>query len=387
MNIPFNRPYLAGNELHYIQEALESGHLSGGGHFTLKCQSWIEQAVGCKKALLTPSCTAALEMAAILLNIEPGDEVIVPSYTFSSTALAFVMRGAIPVFIDIRADTLNIDEQKIKSRITSKTKAIIAVHYAGVACEMNAIMNIARDHNLYVVEDAAQCLLSYYKGKPLGSFGHLAALSFHATKNIVAGEGGALCINDAKFLDRAEIIRDKGTDRKRFLSGEIDKYSWHDLGSSYLMNEITAAFLFAQLERASDITSQRLELWEAYYKALTPLASQQLLNLAAIPNDCQHNAHLFYVILPSSEKRTEVMQFCRNKGIKTATHYVPLHDSVAGKRYGRTLDNLEITAWVNQGLLRLPLWQDLENDQASIIKILIDAIHTANHHKSRTVLA
>lgn len=260
MNIPFNRSHIVGKELHYIKEVLDSGHLSGGGHFTIQCQNWIEKTLECKKVLLTPSCTAALEMAAILLDIKPGDEVIMPSYTFSSTALAFVLRGAIPVFIDIRADTLNMDEHKIKPAITRKTKAIVVVHYAGVACEMELILKIAAEYGLFIVEDAAQCLLSSYKGKPLGSFGHLSALSFHATKNIISGEGGALCINDETFIDRAEIIREKGTDRKRFLSGQVDKYSWHDIGSSYLMNEITAAFLYAQLEEARDYDAKTYSL-------------------------------------------------------------------------------------------------------------------------------
>ena len=296
MKIPFNKPFVTGTELRSIEEALSSLHLSGDGTFTKKCHQWLEKTTGTKKALLTHSCTAALEMAAILADIQPGDEVIMPSYTFVSTANAFVLRGGIPVFVDIRPDTLNIDENLIEAAITNKTKAIVPVHYAGVACEMDTIMRIAEKHNLLVIEDAAQGVMGFYKGKALGTIGHLGAYSFHETKNIISGEGGALLINDPRFIERAEIIREKGTNRSQFFRGEIDKYTWVDIGSSFLPSEIIAAFLWSQLESSQNITNQRLETWEQYHKGFKELEVSKKIRRPIIPGDCSHNAHMYYIL-------------------------------------------------------------------------------------------
>jgi dTDP-4-amino-4,6-dideoxygalactose transaminase len=367
MNIPFNVPYLTGNEAKYIDEAMRYKHLSGDGIFTKRCEAWLEATVACKRALLVPSCTAALEMAAILSDIQPGDEVILPSYTFVSTANAFVLRGAIPIFVDVRADTMNIDEQKIAAAITVKTKAIVVVHYAGVACEMDTIMQIAAAHKLLVIEDAAQALMASYKQRPLGSIGHLSTFSFHATKNINCGEGGALCINDDRFITRAEIIREKGTNRKQFFEGQVDKYTWVDIGSSYLLNEISAACLYAQFEQAEKITQQRLAVWERYYAELSVLDTN-IIRSASIPLECQHNAHLYFFILASHELKIKVMEFCKQNSIGTATHYIPLHQTAAGRKFGRVSENLSVTDSLSVRLLRLPLWPGVELHQDKIIE-------------------
>jgi dTDP-4-amino-4,6-dideoxygalactose transaminase len=360
MTIPFNRPYLAGRELDYIARAHANGQLSGDGEFTRQCHAWLEQRIGTRKALLTHSCTAALEMAAILLDLKPGDEVIMPSFTFVSTANAFVLRGAVPVFVDIRPDTLNIDETLIEQAITSRTRAICVVHYAGVACEMDAIMAIAERHRLKVVEDAAQGILSTYKGRPLGSIGDLAALSFHETKNVISGEGGALLVNDPALIERAEIIREKGTNRSRFFRGQVDKYTWVDIGSSYLPSELVAAFLAAQLEAADDITDRRLAIWGRYHAWTEPLESSGLLRRPVVPSHCTHNAHMYFLLLQDLEAREYFIDAMKAAGISTVFHYIPLHSSPAGLRYGRAPGALPCTDSASERLVRMPLWIGLE---------------------------
>ena len=352
---------MTGKELYYIAEAHFNGRLAGDGPFTKHCHGWLEHRTHCIKALLTHSCTAALEIAALLLDIEDGDEVIMPSYTFVSTANAFVLRGAIPVFVDIRADTLNIDETKIEAAITSRTKAIVPVHYAGVSCEMDTIMDIAKRYNLWVVEDAAQGVMSTYKGRPLGSIGHLGAYSFHETKNIISGEGGALLVNDESFVERAEIIREKGTNRGQFFRGQVDKYTWMDIGSSYLPGEIIAAFLWAQMEEAQLITDRRLAIWQSYHEALAPLEAAGKLRRPIIPADCQHNAHMYYILLDSYATRTRVIQELNQQGINSVFHYVPLHLAPAGKLHARVHGELTNTEELSDSLLRLPLWVGMNN--------------------------
>jgi len=354
--IPFNRPYSTGKEVDYIAEAMGNSLLAGDGPFTRGCHRWIEEHTGCARALLTPSCTAALDLAALLLDLEAGDEVIMPSFTFVSTANAFVLRGAVPVFVDIRGDTLNLDEKLIEAAVTPRTRAIVPVHYAGVACEMDAISGIARRHNLKVVEDAAQGVVAGYKGRALGSIGELGTLSFHETKNIISGEGGALLVNDGSLVARAEIIREKGTDRSRFFRGEVDKYTWRDLGSSLLPSDSTAAFLWAQLEQAQDITARRIALWHAYHEMLAPLEREGLLRRPIIPTDCQHNGHLYYVLLAPGNDRNRVLGELKTLGINAVFHYVPLHSSPAGRRFGRTQGELPLTDRLSAQLIRLPLW-------------------------------
>ena len=361
--IHFNRPYMTGKELYYIAEAKFGNMLAGDGAFTKRCHAWLEDQTKCNKALLTHSCTAALEMAALLLNVEPGDEIIMPSYTFVSTANAFVLRGAVPVFVDIREDTLNIDERLIEAAITAKTKAIVPVHYAGVSCEMDSIMAIARKHNLMVVEDAAQGVMSTYKGKALGSIGHLGAFSFHETKNVISGEGGALLVNTPELTLRAEIIREKGTDRSRFFRGEIDKYTWQEVGSSYLPGELIAAFLWAQLEEAQSITNERISSWNYYNSALESFEKQGLLRRPIIPEHCTHNAHMYYILLPESINRQNVLFDLKRNNIHSVFHYVPLHSSPAGQRYGKVHDSMRITDMQSERLIRLPLWVGLTIDQ------------------------
>jgi dTDP-4-amino-4,6-dideoxygalactose transaminase len=371
--IPFNRPYMTGKELFYIAEAKFGGMLAGDGPFTKRCHRWIEQNTGCATALLTHSCTAALEMCALLLDIQPGDEVIMPSYTFASTANAFVLRGGVPVFVDIREDTLNLDERLIEAAITPRTKAIVAVHYAGVACEMDAIMDIARRHGLRVVEDAAQGVMSSYKGRALGSIGDLGAFSFHETKNVISGEGGALLVNDAKLSVRAEIIREKGTDRSRFFRGEVDKYTWQEVGSSFLPGEAVAAFLWAQLEEAQAITDRRLKIWNRYNDALADLEADGVLRRPVVPADCRHNAHMYYVLLAPDMDRQTLLDEFRRREIYPVFHYVPLHSSPAGLRYGRAHGALEVTDRQSNRLIRLPLWVELtEAQQDRVIEVFTD---------------
>lgn len=376
--IPFNMPYMTGQELTYISEANFGNMLAGDGPFTKRCHGWIEEQTGCAKALLTHSCTAALEMAALLLNIQPGDEIIMPSYTFVSTANAFVLRGGVPVFVDIREDTLNLDERLIEAAITPRTRAIAPVHYAGVACEMDTILDIARRHGLRVVEDAAQGVMASYKGRALGSIGDLGAFSFHETKNLISGEGGALLVNDPEMALRAEIIREKGTDRSRFFRGQVDKYTWQEVGSSFLPGEITAAFLWAQLEDAQNITAQRLANWEHYHAALALLEAQGLLRRPIVPADCQHNAHMYYVLLAPHIDRQAVLGELKRNEVFSVFHYVPLHSSPAGKRYGRTHGSLEITDSLSDRLVRLPLWVGLtEAQQDRVVQVLADALRQA----------
>jgi dTDP-4-amino-4,6-dideoxygalactose transaminase len=360
MNIPFNRPYLVGKELNYIAQAHANGQLSGDGTFTRQCHAWLEQKTGASKALLTHSCTAALEMAAMLLDLAPGDEVIMPSFTFVSTANAFVLRGAKPVFVDIRPDTLNVDEILIERAITPRTKAICVVHYAGVSCNMHAILAIAKRYGLPVIEDAAQGILSTYDGRALGSMGDLAALSFHETKNVISGEGGALLINNPALIERAEIIREKGTNRSKFFRGQVDKYTWVDIGSSYLPSELIAAFLAAQLEQAEDITRRRLAIWDRYQAWAESLEQQGLVRRPIVPSDCTHNAHMYYLLLSDLHARTSFIEAMKEAGIGTVFHYIPLHSSPAGIRYGRSGSELSVTDAMSNRLVRLPLWIGIE---------------------------
>jgi dTDP-4-amino-4,6-dideoxygalactose transaminase len=364
--IPFNRPYMTGRELDYIAEAHANGHLSGDGAFTKRCHAWLERTTGAHKALLTHSCTGALEMAALLIDLAPGDEVIMPSFTFVSTANAVALRGAVPVFVDIRADTLNLDENLIEAAITPRTRAICVVHYAGVGCEMDAIMAIARRHDLIVIEDAAQGILSTYNDKPLGAIGTLGALSFHETKNIISGEGGALLVNDADFAERAEIIREKGTNRSQFFRGQVDKYTWVDIGSSYLPGEIVAAFLAAQTEEAERITRDRLAIWDRYHAAFADLEERKKLRRPIVPSNCRHNAHMYYLLLPDLETRTAFIAAMRSAAIQCVFHYIPLHSAPAGRHLGRATAALTVTDDASARLVRLPLWLP-DMDQQRVI--------------------
>jgi dTDP-4-amino-4,6-dideoxygalactose transaminase len=365
--IPFNKPYMTGKELGYISQAHANGHLSGDGGYTRCCSEWLERRTSAKRALLTHSCTAALELAAILADIGPGDEVIMPSYTFVSTANAFVLRGAVPVFVDIRADTLNLDEALVGAAISERTKAIVPVHYAGVGCEMDALLAIAEKHGLVVIEDAAQAVMARYKGRPLGSFGELAGLSFHETKNVISGEGGALLINHDRFTERAEIVREKGTNRSQFFRGQVDKYTWVDIGSSYLPGEIIAAFLSAQMEEADEITRRRLALWDRYHAAFADLELAGLIRRPIIPAHCEHNAHMYYLLLPDLLSRTRFIDRLRAAGIHTVFHYIPLHSAPAGLRYGRAHGELNVTSEMADRLVRLPLWVGLEERQDEVV--------------------
>ncbi|ADG81376.1 dTDP-4-amino-4,6-dideoxygalactose transaminase [Thermincola potens] len=367
MKVPFNIPAVTGKETYYIAEAIANNKLSGDGEFSRKCHAWLTENCGCLKALLTTSCTHALEMSAILAGIQPGDEVIMPSYTFVSTANAFVLRGAKIVFTDIRPDTMNMDEKLIERAVTERTKAIVPVHYAGVACDMDTIMKIAGKHNLLVIEDAAQAVMSTYKGKALGTIGHLGCYSFHDTKNYTCGEGGALLINDRRFVDRAEYIREKGTNRSSFLRGEVDKYSWIDVGSSYLPSELNAAFLYAQLEEAEAINRDRLKSWERYYIGLKPLRDRGVIELPHIPDDCRHNASIFYIKVRDLQERTEFLQYLREHGVQGAFHYVPLHSSVAGEKFGLFSGADIYTTRESERLVRLPLYYKMESSQVDYV--------------------
>lgn len=353
--IHFNEPPFTGKEFEYMRQTVENAHICGDGYFTKKCHAWLEARMQSPKVLLTTSCTHALEMAAILLDIAPGDEVIMPSYTFASTADAIVLRGGKPVFVDIRPDTMNIDEKLIEDAITERTKAICVMHYAGVACEMDTIMDIARRHHLSVVEDAAQAVMSTYKGVPLGSIGDYGCFSFHETKNYSMGEGGAILIRDIANRDRAEIIREKGTDRSRFWRGQVDKYTWVDFGSSYLPSDMNAAYLWAQLELADEINDKRLHLWQIYYQELSELAAQGKIVLPYIPENCQHNAHMFYIKTDDIEQRSRLIAFLKEHEIGAVFHYIPLHTVAAGKKYGVFHGTDRYTTRESERLLRLPL--------------------------------
>lgn len=365
--IDFNVPPYLGVENEYIAEAIRNRKICGDGMFTKKCNAWIEETTGTKKALLTTSCTHATEMAALLAEIKPGDEVIMPSYTFVSTADAFVLRGAKAVFVDIRPDTMNIDENKIEAAITERTKAIAPVHYAGVSCEMDTIMEIAERYNLIVIEDAAQGIMSRYKGRMLGTIGDYGCYSFHETKNYSMGEGGALLIRDERNIEQAEIIREKGTNRSKFFRGQIDKYTWVDAGSSYLPSELNAAYLWAQLERADIIFKDRMNSWNLYYDLLTPLANKGLLELPYIPEECEHNAHMFYIKVKDIKERTELIEYLKEKEINAVFHYIPLHSSPAGIRYGEFFGEDKYTTAESERLLRLPLYYGLKEESIRYI--------------------
>lgn len=378
MRIPFNIPPFTGKEIRYIQQAMANEKISGDGEFTKKCHSWLEENLPCKKALITTSCTHALEMAAILIDIQPGDEVIMPSYTFVSTANAFVLRGAKVIFVDIRPDTMNIDESLIESAITTKTKAIIPVHYAGVSCEMDKIMEIAAEYNLFVIEDAAQGVTSSYKKKSLGTIGHLGCYSFHDTKNYVCGEGGALIINDDRFIERAEIIREKGTNRSRFFRGQVDKYSWVDIGSSYLPSELNAAYLLAQLHMSQNILENRLKSWNLYYNELARLVNEGYIEVPYVPEECLHNAHMFYIKVRNLDDRSCLIDEVKEQGITCAFHYVPLHSSAAGAEYGQFIGRDKFTTSESERLVRLPLYYDMGETN---VKTVIDSISSFYYRK------
>ena len=372
--VPFNVPLPHGNELLYLAEAVSNRHLSGDGPFTRRCNAWLEAAIGCRQALLTHSCTAAMEMAALLFDLGPGDEVIMPSFTFVSTANAAVLRGAVPVFVDIRPDTLNIDERLIEAAITPRTKAIFIVHYAGVGCAMDEIMAIADRHGLLVLEDAAQGIAARYDGRPLGSIAHLGAVSFHETKNVISGEGGALLINDERFVERAHILREKGTNRTKFLQGRVDKYTWVDVGSSYLPSELNAAFLLAQLEQVDAIQEARHRIWSRYHRELAALEHDGLLVRPTVPQICSANAHIYYVLMPSVEKRGELLRRTKAAGIGTVFHYVPLHDAPAGRRYARQNGALPVTEDLSARLVRLPLWVGLSDEAVDSVTAMVGAV-------------
>lgn len=368
-NIPFNRPFIVGKELFYISQAVLGGHLAGDGRFTKLCNEWMERKFNAKKVMLTNSCTAAMEMSAILADIQPGDEVIMPSYTFVSTANAFVLRGARIRFVDIRPDTLNIDEALIEAAITAKTKAIVPVHYAGIACEMDTILEIASRHNLLVIEDAAQGVNATYKERYLGTLGHLGAFSFHETKNFISGEGGALVVNDERFIERAEIIREKGTNRSKFFRGEVDKYTWVDIGSSFLPSEIIAAFLYAQLEESEEITRKRWKIFNYYREQFTSLQERGMLRMPSWHSECVHNAHMFYIIVNDGETRNRLLRFLKERGIYAVFHYIPLHSSPMGRRMGYSNGDLPVTEDLSARLLRLPCYFELtKSDQDRIVE-------------------
>lgn len=371
--ILFNIPPYVGTEKKYIDDAIARHKICGDGEYTKKCNSWLEKKTGSPKVLLTTSCTHALEMAALLCEIQPGDEVIMPSYTFVSTADAFVLRGAKVVFVDIRPDTMNIDEKKIEAAITKKTKAIVPVHYAGVACEMDTIMDIAQRHNLYVVEDAAQGIMSTYKGKALGSIGDYGCFSFHETKNYSMGEGGALLIKNQDKIEPAEILREKGTNRAKFFRGQIDKYTWIDAGSSYLPSELNAAYLYGQLETADKIFDDRMNSWNRYYEAFSDMAEAGKFELPTIPEGCSHNAHMFYLKCKDLEERTELIKFAKENDVLMVFHYIPLHSAPAGKKYGRFHGEDIYTTKESERLVRLPLYYGLtEEDHAKVVKVVRD---------------
>lgn len=365
--INFNVPPFTGKETEYIQEAVRAEKICGDGQFTQRCNRWLEKKTGTFKALLTTSCTHATELAALLMKVQPEDEVIMPSYTFVSTADAFVLRGAVPVFVDIRPDTMNLDETKIEAAITEKTVGIVPVHYAGVSCEMDAIMDIARRHQLWVIEDAAQGIMSTYKGKALGTFGEFGCFSFHETKNYTMGEGGALLIRDESYVEEAEILREKGTNRSKFYRGQIDKYTWVNYGSSYLPSDMNAAYLWAQLEMAEEINGERLAIWKRYAACLAPLKEKGILELPTIPEDCVHNAHMFYIKVRDIEERTQLIAELKEKGIMAVFHYIPLHSAPAGLKYGRFHGEDVYTTRESERLLRLPMYYGLAPDQVDYI--------------------
>jgi dTDP-4-amino-4,6-dideoxygalactose transaminase len=372
--IPFNKPHMTGKEVQYIMEAHANGMLAGDGPFTTQCHQQIESLSNSGKALLTHSCTAALEMCCMLANLKPGDEVIMPSFTFVSTANAVVQQGATPVFVDIREDTLNIDEKRIEEAINDRTRALLPMHYAGVSCEMDPIVDLADNKRLTVIEDAAQGILSRYRDKPLGSIGDMGAFSFHETKNIISGEGGCLLVNQPGLIDRAEVIREKGTDRNRFFRGEVDKYTWQSIGSSYLPGEMVAAFLLAQLEQAGEITHNRISNWKFYHSELASLEATELARRPVVPAHCQHNGHLYYLLLNPRIDRDSVLRSLRELGIGAVFHYVPLHSSPAGQRYGKSSGTLSRTDDLSSRLIRLPLWYGISKEQQTQVVEAVDTV-------------
>ena len=370
--IPFNKPFIAGNELRYVQEAVASGHLAGDGSFTRRCHEWMATHLGLSTTLLTTSCTSALEMSAILCDIGPGDEVIMPSYTFVTTANAFVRQGATPVFVDVREDTLNMDETLVEAAITERTKAIVPVHYAGVGCAMDAIMAIARRHGLRVIEDAAQAVGSTLDGKVLGGIGDLGCFSFHETKNFIAGEGGALVVNDPALVERAEIVREKGTNRSRFFRGQVDKYTWVDVGSSFLPSELIAAFLYGQLEEWDAIMNRRLSVWEGYHRAFADLVCAGRVGQPRIPAGAIHNGHLYFLLCADVDERTALIAYAAARGVKLVFHYVPLHSSPKGREVGRVSGAMDVTDSLSERLVRLPLYYSLTVEEQQQV---IDTVH------------
>jgi dTDP-4-amino-4,6-dideoxygalactose transaminase len=374
-HIPFNRPSAAGREFEYILEAIANGHLSGNGPFSKRCGEWLEGTTGARTALLTHRCTGALEMAALLLGLGPGDEVVMPSFGYASTAAAFALRGATVVFADIRADTLNLDESRLEEALTPKTRAIVPVHYAGVACELDALLELARARDLAVVEDAAQGLLASYRERPLGAIGDLGALSFHETKNVMSGEGGALLLRDERWAEEAEIVQEKGTNRRQFQRGQVDKYTWVSLGSSYAPSEINAAFLYAQLEEAQAITSERLRIWNRYHDAFQELEERGAARRPIVPTHCRQNGHLYYLLVSDERTRDELIAHLAGEEINAVFHYVPLHASPAGRRYGRAAGSLGTTVDASSRLLRLPLWAGMTDDEvARVVSAVYDGL-------------
>lgn len=372
-NVPFNRPTIVGKELYYISQTIHHGHSAGDGEFTKRCRKLLEDTLGVAKVLLTTSCTDALEMSAVLLDIKPGDEVIVPSFTFVSTVNAFVMRGAKPVFVDVRPDTLNMDESKLERMITPETRAIVPVHYAGVGCEMDEIGAIAGKYNIPIVEDNAHGLFGKYKGRNLGTFGSLATQSFHETKNFTCGEGGALILNDQRFIERAEIIREKGTNRSRYFRGQVDKYTWVDIGSSYLPSDILAAFLYAQLEAREEIQKKRRQIWEMYHERLEAWAEEVCVQLPKVPAHCEQAYHMFYLLLPSLTSRQALIEHLKSRGILSVFHYLPLHLSDMGRQFGGREGDCPVTEDVSDRLLRLPFYNDLaEEDQETVVEAILE---------------
>lgn len=380
--IPFNRPFIAGKELYYVAQAVTLGNIAGDGHFTKGCCRLLEERFGIHKVLMTPSCTAALEMAAMLCDLEPGDEVIMPSFTFVSTANAFARLGARPVFVDIRPDTLNLDERRVAEAVTPRTRAICPVHYAGIGCEMEPLMAIAREYDLRVVEDAAQGVNAFYQGRPLGSIGQLGTYSFHETKNFICGEGGALCINEPELVERAEILRDKGTNRRQFMRGEVDKYTWVDIGSSYIPSEISCAFLYGQLELLDSITERRKAIYDFYRSHLEPLETDGCLRMPRVPESCDGNHHIFYILMPDGETRDALMAHLKRNGILAVFHYVPLHNSPKGRTFGYSDGQLPVTEDLSARLLRLPFYYEISEDEQ---RRVVDQIQTFLRRPLRSV--
>jgi dTDP-4-amino-4,6-dideoxygalactose transaminase len=372
--IPFNRPYRIGTETVFMAEAVERGHISADGEFTRRCREWLEARTGSEATLLTTSCTAALEAAAILAGLGPGDEVIMPSYTFVTTATSVVLRGAEPVFVDIRPDTLNVDESLVEDAITPRTKAILPIHYAGVGCELDPILSLAREHGLLVIEDAAQGLMADYRGRPLGTWGDLGCISFHETKNVTCGEGGALLVNRPELVERAEIVCEKGTNRSQFLAGQVDKYSWVDLGSSYGLSDLNAAFLWGQLGAAEEITARRLAIWRTYHAAFEPLERSGRVRRPIVPQHCSHNAHMYYLLMRDASERRQMLERLNAVGVQAIFHYVPLHSAPAGMRHGRVHGSLSRTEQLSARVVRLPLWVGM--DDATVERV-IDSVYLA----------